>query len=179
VSHHALGGLRQRNSETILETQVMEVAPMMNKCIKWLLAGALLVPFTAAAEDAGKPLEKVRLMLNWKHQAQFAGIYMAKEKGFYEQRGLDVQIEQRPARSEPLDLLLEGRVDFATHFLVAGIGLRGAQKDPVVHIGQFFNRSNLMLVARRSDGVEKISDLSGRTVAWWEGYYRFVFRALF
>ena len=149
------------------------------KRMKWLLAGALLVPFAAAAEDAGKPLEKVRLMLHWKHQPQFAGFYMAKEKGFYEQRGFDVQIDSRPARSEPLDLLVEGRVDFATHFLAAGIGLRGVQKDPIVHIGQFFNRSNMMLVARRSDGVEKLSDLSGKTVAWWEGYYRFLFRALF
>ena len=154
---------------------------MANKHIKWLLAGALLVPFTAAAaEDAGKPLEKVRLMLQWKHQAQFAGYYMAKEKGFYEERGIDVEILPRPARGDSLDQLVEDRVDFATHFLTAGIGLRGSQKGaPVVLIGQFFNRSNLMLLARRSDGIEKVSDLSGKTVAFWEGYYRFIFRALF
>ena len=148
------------------------------KRMKWLLAGALLVPFAAAAEDAA-PLEKVRLMLHWKHQAQYAGFYMAKEKGFYEKRGLDVEILPRPARGDPLDNLVEGRVDFSTHFLAAGIGLRGTQKDSIVHIGQFFNRSNLMLLARRSDGVEKISDLSGKTIGFWEGYYRFLFRALF
>ena len=153
---------------------------MMNRWLKranWLLAGILFLPLAAAGEE--KPLEKVRLMVHWKHQSQFAGFYMAKEKGFYEQRGLDVQIDSRPGRSEPVDLLREGRVDFATHFLLSGISLRGAQNEPIVLVGQVFNRNNLMLVARRSDGVEKIADLSGKTVAIWDGYYNLIFRALF
>ena len=156
----------------------MKTRPLSGRT--WLpLAAALLVPLAAPAQEAAGSLEPVHLMLHWKHQAQFAGFYMAKEKGFYERRGLDVRIDQRPMRSEPLDLLVEGRVDFATHFLSLGIGLRGAQKEPIVLVGQFFNRSNLMLLARRSDGIEKISDLSGRTVAFWEGYYRLLFKALF
>ena len=38
-------------------------------------------------------LKKVTLQLSWFDQFQFAGYYMAKEKGFYEKVGLDVEIK--------------------------------------------------------------------------------------
>ncbi len=38
--------------------------------------------------------EKVSLQLSWYHQFQFAGYYMAKEKGFYDEVGLDVEIKE-------------------------------------------------------------------------------------
>jgi len=40
----------------------------------------------------GSSLQHVKLQLKWKHQFQFAGYYMAKEKGFYKDVGLDVDI---------------------------------------------------------------------------------------
>ena len=39
-------------------------------------------------------LEKVSVQLAWKHQFEFAGFYMAKEKGFYKDVGLDVEIKE-------------------------------------------------------------------------------------
>jgi ABC-type nitrate/sulfonate/bicarbonate transport system substrate-binding protein len=39
-------------------------------------------------------LERVTLQLKWKHQFQFAGYYAAKEKGFYQEAGLDVTMLQ-------------------------------------------------------------------------------------
>jgi ABC-type nitrate/sulfonate/bicarbonate transport system substrate-binding protein len=40
-----------------------------------------------------KELKKITLQLSWFNQFQFAGYYMAKEKGFYEELGLDVEIK--------------------------------------------------------------------------------------
>jgi len=37
-------------------------------------------------------LKKVTLQLSWFNQFQFAGYYIAKEKGFYKEEGIDVQI---------------------------------------------------------------------------------------
>lgn len=123
-------------------------------------------------------LREVSVVFHWKAQAQWSGYYMAKEKGIYAKHGLDVTLITCKGRSDPLDLLMDGRVTFATHFLSAGVGLRGA-KQPVVHIAQMFNRSNLMVVARHSDGVDKITDLSGKAVCFWDGYYRFIFKSFF
>lgn len=142
---------------------------------------AALLAFTSAAQiycGENANLRKVSVIFHWKAQAQWAGYYMAREKGIYARHGLDVTLLARKGRSDSLDLLMDGRVDFATHFLSAGVGLRGA-KQPVVHIAQVFNRSNLMVVARHSDGVDKITDLSGKSVCFWDGYYRFVFKSFF
>lgn len=127
---------------------------------------------------AGEKLTSVTLSFQWKAQAQWAGFYMAKEKGFYAERGLDVRLMPRPGRSDALDLLMDGRVTFATHLLPAGVGVRGTGQ-PVKLIGQIFNRSNLMVVARKSDGIEKLTDLSGKAVCFWDGYFRFVFNSFF
>ena len=130
------------------------------------------------AKAGSAELKKISVVFHWKAQAQWAGFYMAKEKGIYERHGLDVDLMVRRGRSDPLDLLMDGRVTFATHFLSGGIGLRSAVQ-PVVLISQIINRSNLMLVARHSDGVNKITDLSGKAVSFWDGYYRFIFKSFF
>lgn len=150
----------------------------------WHAIAILLVLFSHFPMHAAEPaaasgdLRKVSVIFHWKAQAQWAGYYMAREKGIYARHGLDVTLLSRKGRSDSLDLLMDGQVTFATHFLSAGVGLRGA-KQPVVHIGQVFNRSNLMLVARHSDGIAKITDLSGKAVCFWDGYYRFVFKSFF
>lgn len=41
-----------------------------------------------------KELQNVTLQLKWKHQFQFAGFYMAKEKGFYDEVGIKVDIQE-------------------------------------------------------------------------------------
>ena len=47
--------------------------------------------------------EKVVLQLKWFHQFQFAGYYAAKEKGFYDEVGLDVEIKQRDLKYNNID----------------------------------------------------------------------------
>lgn len=143
-----------------------------------IAALSLPVRTAGAAETTTDGLRKVSVVFHWKSQAQWAGYYMAKEKGIYAKHGLDVTLLSRRGRSDPLDLLMDGKTTFATHFLSAGVGLRGTRQ-PVAHIGQIFNRSNLMVVARHSDGIEKITDLSGKAVCFWDGYYRFVFKSFF
>jgi signal transduction histidine kinase/ABC-type nitrate/sulfonate/bicarbonate transport system substrate-binding protein len=50
-----------------------------------------------------KNLDKVNLYLKWKHQFQFAGFYIAKEKGFFEEEGLDVNIIE-PNSNNPINI---------------------------------------------------------------------------
>ncbi|RUU25274.1 ABC transporter substrate-binding protein, partial [Mesorhizobium sp. M6A.T.Ca.TU.002.02.2.1] len=60
----------------------------MKRLVISMLAGAMsLAAFQAMAAD------KVTLQLKWVTQAQFAGYYVAKDKGFYEAEGLDVEIK--------------------------------------------------------------------------------------
>ena len=50
--------------------------------------------------------EKITLQLKWLHQFQFAGYYAAKEKGFYDDVGLDVEIKERKRKKREIRYLL-------------------------------------------------------------------------
>ncbi len=67
-------------------------------------------------------LESVSLQLRWLHQAQFAGFYMAKAKGFYRDAGLNVTIRAGGNSKVPINEVLDRNADFGvgnTEVLVA------------------------------------------------------------
>ncbi len=114
----------------------------------------------------------------WKPQAQFAGYYLAYEKGFYKKHGLDVTIMEGGADFPPAQLLKEGKADFGILWLSAGIQ-RYSQGLKVVNIAQIVQRSALMLVAKKSSGILKPQDMFGRKVNLWEGDLRIQPEAFF
>ena len=61
--------------------------------MKKLMIGALAVAATLMTSVSAQAADALTLQLKWVTQAQFAGYYVAKEKGFYEEEGLDVTIK--------------------------------------------------------------------------------------
>ena len=104
----------------------------------------------------------------WSPQAQFAGYYMALEKGIYAHHGLQVRIlEGGPGRS-PLQSLTSGEADFAVLWLATALqqseeGLR------LINLAQIIQRSSLMLVTKKTSGISRPDDLNGRKVSLWDG----------
>ena len=72
----------------------------MNYIAKFLTLCTIIL--TLNAKDR---LEHVSLQLKWFHSFQFAGYYMAKEKGYYKDVGLDVEIIQRDPKKTILSRL--------------------------------------------------------------------------
>ena len=72
-----------------------------------LLALLLLVPASRAGAR-----ENVTLQLKWHHAFQFAGYYAAKEKGFYDDAGLDVELLEAGPGIDPIEPVLEGRAQY-------------------------------------------------------------------
>lgn len=122
--------------------------------------------------------KQVTLVLHWYPQAQFAGYYMAVEKGFYSSRGLDVHIVPGGADISPFDWLEQGKADFALGFLSTAIQRRDAGLD-VVHVGQLVHDSALMLIAHKKSGIHTLSDLAGARVGVWGTDFQIQPRALF
>lgn len=120
----------------------------------------------------------IRLALQWYPQAQFAGYYMAHEKGIYSSHGLDVEILPGGADTNGSERVRLGRAEFGTAFLSEGLQLR-SQGVPLVNIGQFLQQSALMLVARNDSGIKSIADLDGARVGTWGGAYHLQPEALF
>ncbi|RLA71775.1 MAG: histidine kinase, partial [Epsilonproteobacteria bacterium] len=72
----------------------------------------LLIAFTFFLSASQKPLEKVSVVLVWLDQFQFAGYYMAKEKGFYADAGLEVEIKKFNYLTNVVDEVLDGRATY-------------------------------------------------------------------
>ena len=130
-----------------------------------LLAAGLARPVLAAAP------QPVRLMLQWSHQAQFAGYYVALEKGFYNERGLDVSIIPGGPGLDPADFLIRGEVDFASLWLSTAL-TRSEQSVRLAQVAQIVNASNLVLITRNEDQINRPAELSGRKISIWGGDFR-------
>ena len=141
-------------------------------------AMATVVLWTGAHEARGTVDQRaVRLVLHWKPQAQFAGYYVAVEKGIYAAHGLDVTVIPGGPDIDSLVELREGRADFALAFLSGALSAYG-HGDPIVDVCQVVNRSNLMLVAWR-DKVDERADLNASRVTLWGMSFRAACDAFF
>ena len=102
--------------------------------------------------------EQVRLQLRWHHQFQFAGYYMAKQQGYYQQAGIDVDIRAGAPGIVALDEVLNGNVEFAVS--ASGALLAYLEGKPVVAMAAIFQKSpNVWLVLAESD-IYSLQDLS-------------------
>jgi len=133
------------------------------------LAIAVLLPLCATAAEEDRALTRVVFLPHWIPQAQFAGHYMALERGFYRQHGLDVQILDGGPRKPVGKLLVSGEATFAGNFLSSALKLRD-EGIPVVHLAQITQRSALMLVAYKSHGIRSVQDLEGKKVSVWPAF---------
>jgi len=132
------------------------------KKLAWGLVGAaaLLAAGTAHAAD------KVTLQLKWVTQAQFAGYYVAKDKGFYKDEGLDVMIKPGGPDVAPEQVLAGGGADVVVDWMPGALAAR-EKGAPMVNIAQPFKRSGMEMTCRAETGVKTPADLKGRTLGVW------------
>ena len=106
--------------------------------------------------------EKISLQLLWKHQFEFAGFYIAKEKGFYDDVGLDVEIKEFDFGVDIVGDVMSGKSD-------VGIGrsslildrLRG--KD-IVLLNALYQSSPYILLAKKREDLQKVEDFKGKKI---------------
>jgi two-component sensor histidine kinase/ABC-type nitrate/sulfonate/bicarbonate transport system substrate-binding protein len=110
-----------------------------------------------------RKLEKVALQLKWRHQFQFAGYYMAKEKGYYRDAGLDVEIREADPSTQFTDEVVSGRAQYGvnnTDLLIDRI--RRGKK--VVVLSVLFQHSPNVLLSLAKSGLQSPKDFVGRRV---------------
>lgn len=126
---------------------------------------------------AAVPSYGFTLRPQWVPQAQFAGYYMAVEKGFYQDAGIDLQIKDGKPGIVGLQEISSGRTDFATSWLISAIRHR-AKGNKVVLIGQFFQRPALMLLAKKSSGIDDVNKFGNHMLGVWQGDFQIPPKAL-
>ena len=95
--------------------------------------------------------------MKWVVQAQFAGYYAAKAKGFYDQQGLDVNIKVGGPDIIPEQVVLGGQAEFGIDWLPSLLAQRDTGND-LVNIAQVFARSGTTEVTFKSKGINTIAN---------------------
>jgi NitT/TauT family transport system substrate-binding protein len=112
--------------------------------------------------------DKVTIQLKWVAQAQFAGYFVAKDKGFYKDAGLDVTINPGGPDVAPPQVIAGGGADVVVDWMPSALASR-EKGVSLVNISQTFKHSGLELVCRKDTGIKKPEDLKGKTVGIWYG----------
>jgi NitT/TauT family transport system substrate-binding protein len=131
-----------------------------------LILGFLVLLPLVMASPQNKELKKVTFLPSWVPQQQFAGYYMAKEKGIYAKYGLDVTIIPGGYRHDVVTSLKKGEIDFGIMFLYTGV-MERANGAKIVNIGQIFQRSSIMFIAKKSSGIKTLKDFNGKRIGIW------------
>ncbi|MBT4568433.1 MAG: ABC transporter substrate-binding protein [Marinovum sp.] len=127
-----------------------------------LMTGALALMVATAAHAA----DEVKLQLQWVTQAQFAGYYVALDKGYYDVENLDVTILPGGPDIAPPQVLAGGGADAMLNWMPSALAAR-ERGLPVVNIAQPFKTSGLMLTCWKDTGITTPADFKGKTIGVW------------
>ncbi|BAJ75883.1 ABC-type nitrate/sulfonate/bicarbonate transport systems, periplasmic components [Microbacterium testaceum StLB037] len=122
-----------------------------------------------AASDADfTPLTSVKLQLQWLPQAQFAGYYVALDKGYFQEEGFDdVQVLPSGGDIVPQDALVAGDVDFAVAWVPKVLGTLENQGVELTDIAQVFQKSGTTQVSWKDSNITSVDDFEGKRIGSW------------
>ncbi len=126
--------------------------------MKLLLLFLILFSSIFASND----LDEVTLYLKWKHQFQFAGFYIAKEKGFYKDVGLKVDIKEARKNQKTLELVLEKKNRFGISDSILVYEKMLGKK--IAPLGAIFQKSLLIFLYLKKSNINSIEDLKNKRI---------------
>ena len=133
----------------------------MKTMMKALTAAALGV-----AASVAQAADDVTLQLKWVTQAQFAGYYVAQDKGFYAEEDLNVTIKPGGPDIAPAQVIAGGGADVVLDWMPSALASREKGLS-LVNIAQPFKSSGMMLTCRKDAGVSGPEDFAGKTLGVW------------
>ncbi|MGP0089454.1 MAG: ABC transporter substrate-binding protein [Xanthobacteraceae bacterium] len=130
---------------------------MKKSLFTFVSAAAILAVGAAHAAD------KLTLQLKWVTQAQFAGYYVAKDKGYYEATGLDVSIQPGGSDFPAIQMVAGGNEQFgvtgADQILIAR-----SKGVPVVALAVIYRENPFVLFTLKKSGITKPSEFVGKSI---------------
>ena len=116
-------------------------------------------------QTAEKELEKVTVVLDWTPNTNHTGLYVAKEKGFFEEQGLDVEIIQ-PGDAGADQLVASGQAEFAVSYQ-ENITLARTQNVPIVSIAAVIQHNTSGFASPADKNIDSPKDFENRVYGGW------------
>jgi NitT/TauT family transport system substrate-binding protein len=123
-----------------------------------------------AAPALAQSLTRVQLRLKWLPQTQFAGFYLALERGHYRAEGLDLTINPGGPNIQGETIVASGAEQFGVTGGIDSFFAARERQLPVVCIGMNHQITPFVFVAKRASNINSLEDFRGKRVtAWFTG----------
>ena len=132
-----------------------------------LLAGC--IGQTTVTSYSG-PVAQVTLALDWTPNTNHSGIFVALQKGYYQQNGIDLKLTPYSSSVYPEQLVASGKAEFGISFPESVTTLR-AQNTPIVSIAAIIEHNTSALVTLKSSGLDSVAKLAGKRYAGFGAPY--------
>lgn len=131
----------------------------MRKLLRWFACAALAICAGVNAYAA----DKVVLGLDWQVLGRHAGFFVAKDKGFYEREGIDIQIERGYGAADAVKRMAAGQTQFAFGDAGSVVQARAQGIDAKV-IAMVYARAPFVLWTRADAQIKGPKDLEGKSI---------------
>ena len=145
----------------------------MKRIATLALAGALLLAgCSAPASDeqetttGGQELREISVVLDWYPNALHAFLYVAMEKGYYEEEGLKVNIQFPSNANDAISLVAAGQADIGLYYQQDVIQARAEQNVPVKSIGAVVQGPLNIILSLEEKNITSPEDLVGKTIGY-------------
>jgi NitT/TauT family transport system substrate-binding protein len=123
-----------------------------------------------ASPALAQSLTRVQLRLKWLPQTQFAGFYLALERGHYRAEGLDLTINPGGPNIQGETIVASGAEQFGVTGGIDSFFAARERQLPVICIGMNHQITPFVFVAKRASNINSLEDFRGKRVtAWFTG----------
>ncbi len=144
----------------------------MKKIISILMMVTMLFTLTACGKDKDKSnenMEKVTFALDWTPNTNHTGLYVAVEKGYFEEAGIEVEIVQSPEDSAEV-LVATGKAQFGVSFQDSmAPALVGDDALPITAVAAIIQHNTSGIISRAGEGMDSPKGMEGKSYATWNG----------
>lgn len=127
---------------------------------------AAILSFSSCSSK--KDTKKITFALDWTPNTNHTGLYVAREKGFFAEEGLEVEIVQ-PSDGGAEIMIATGRAQFGVGFQDSiAPALAQSEEIPVIAVGALLQHNTSGLISLKEKGIDRPKALEGKTYATWE-----------
>ena len=148
---------------------------MKKRIFALLLAATMIFALAACGttrkdgEKDIKDLEKITFVLDWTPNTNHTGLYVAQEKGYFEEAGLDVEIVQPPEDGAEV-LVASGKAQFGVSFQDSmAAALSGDKALPISAVAAVIQHNTSGIISRKGEGMDTPKGMEGKSYATWNG----------
>ena len=145
----------------------------MKKFLALILSGIMMLSVaacssgqTAENENTAGELQDFDIVLDWYPNAVHSFIYVAMEKGYYEEEGLKVNVQFPSNTNDAISLTAAGQADAGLYYQTNTVSTAANQNIPIKVIGTVVQHPLNIVMSMGESGINGAKDLKGKTVGY-------------